>query len=72
MANKNGISLNEAIKISEVKISKDEDHNWERMGFIGALLGVDSSGYFKDDHGEQYKKGFKLGEEYLSSERSKS
>jgi hypothetical protein len=61
--NKNGISLNQAIKISKVKIPETDEHNWRRMGFIGALLGVNSAHYFREDHGVEYEKGYKLGEE---------
>lgn len=70
--NKNKISLDSAIEIAKSEYPDEEKNHWERMGFVGALIGVDSSAHFREEHGTAYKEGHKRGEEYLTVKRSES
>ena len=60
------MNIDEAVKIAK-KEHKDEDYDmWEVNGFIGALIGVDSSLVLGMGQRSSYKKGHDKGNEYLT------
>jgi hypothetical protein len=61
----NKISLDEAVKVAEERYP-DKSRGFEVIGFVGALMGIDSSSYFKLDQHADYIAGHKKGEEWLT------